>query len=116
MAELSESEMREEMLRKRGFYASRLIPGGPVKIREVLAGRVPSGYYVSRIIERIGGIDVSSLDNQQIYYYLTAEEPSSSANASAQPTYSAILLKKRTTVAAAMVSQRRTITIFNVRT
>jgi hypothetical protein len=96
MNESNERDRRDEMLRKRGFYAKRCVPNGPVKIREVETGRgVPSAYWVTRAIVSIGGIDVSTLTDEQVHYYLTAEEPSTSANASAEPTYSEIGFKRR---------------------
>ena len=65
MADQQEVAWREAMLSIRGFYASRRTVGGPVVIREVQQGRSTVGVYVSRVIERIGGIDVSSQSNTE---------------------------------------------------
>ena len=68
-----------EMLRIRGFYASRATPGGPLVIRAVQPGRALPGGYCRRVIESIGGIDVSTQTNEQLFHLLTEESQASSS-------------------------------------
>ena len=80
MSQLNDIEKRAEMLRLRDFYASRMMPNGPVKIREVGAFR--AGFYVGRVIQSIGGTDLSNQSDEEVYALLTREiESSSSPNA-----------------------------------
>ena len=80
MSQVNDTEKRAEMLRLRDFYASRMMPNGPVKIREVGAFR--AGFYIGRVIQSIGGTDLSNQSDEEVYALLTREiESSSSPNA-----------------------------------
>ena len=88
---------RAEMLRLRGFYASRAALGGNLVIREVQPGRSITGGYVRRVIESIGGIDVSTQSNEQLFHLLTEEsQASSSPNAGENtlPMYRALTFRR----------------------
>ena len=87
---------RSEMLRIRGFWASRAAPGGPFTIRGVQHDRALRGGYHRRVIESIGGIDVNTQTDEELFHLLTDEsEASSSANAveNAVPVYRTIVFR-----------------------